>query len=183
MNRFLNISLAIAVILLEGCGILLRKTSSVPESIAKEPQKLVAKLDALDKQKGISVAEAKKFLGVKSKTPCVKDLVAVEEKQKALYGNVTVVGTPKEMEEFRKWLGEHDIVVICFKINTRSLEGVMPHSATVLSEGPDFLAYIIFHNNKLTKVERPDNFHKSEKTVHYVTELLPQAISSGSKFR
>ncbi|MBI2023171.1 hypothetical protein HYT01_01230 [Candidatus Giovannonibacteria bacterium] len=150
----------------------------IPESIANTPEKLIKKLEQL--QKGTDIEEVRKTLGIKAKTSGVRDIVNPEEKQKAIYGNIVPqMATVKDIEDFRKLLEDQDVIEIIFTEKAKKLANVLPWSASVTQEGPEFVGYLIFYQGKLLRVAKPENFQKKEKETFYISDMLSGALTGG----
>jgi hypothetical protein len=167
-----------AVILFAGCSIPVSRGMIIPRDIAESPEHLVAKLDLL--RPDMEIGLVFEVLGVKRKTPGVRELLTVEEKQRMLYGATQLIGTHRELELFRSLLGRHRI----FEIRFRNLENrlTFDSAVSVLSTkaGSDFVSYIVFFDGKLVGPPiKPDNLYQEETTRTYISDLFASLFKTG----
>jgi len=159
-----------------GCSIPTSQTMVIPKDIGESPEHLIAKLELL--RPGMEVGLVFEVLGVKRKTPGIRELVTAEEKQRMLYGASQLIGTHQELEVFRDLLGRHRIFEIRFRNLANSLTFDSGVSVLSTKTGPDFISYIVFFDGSLIGPPiKPDNFYQEESTRIYISDLL------GSLFR
>jgi hypothetical protein len=150
----------------------------IPKDIAESPEHLIAKLDLL--RPDMEIGLVFEVLGVKPKTPGVRELLTAEEKQRMLYGASQLVGTHQELELFRSLLGRHRI----FEIKFRNLENrlTFDSAVSVLSTkvGSDFVSYLVFFDGKLVGPPiKPDNLYQEETTRTYISDLFAALFKTG----
>jgi hypothetical protein len=167
-----------AAIWFAGCNIPTSRTMVIPKDIGESPEHLIAKLDLL--RPDMEIGLVFEVLGVKRKTPGIRELVTAEEKQRMLYGASQLIGTHQELEEFRDLLGRHRI----FEIRFRNLENrlTFDSAVSVLSTkvGSDFVSYMVFFDGKLVGPPiKPDNLYQEETTRTYISDLFAGLFKTG----
>jgi hypothetical protein len=162
-----------------GCGIPVSRTMVIPESIAQDPEHLIAKLDLL--QTGMSVGEVFQLLDIKRSTPGVREVVTAEEKQRILYGATQVIGSPEELEHFRGHLGKLRIIEIRFRDIEDRLIFDSAVSVVNMRIGPDFISYIVFYQERLVNLpSKPENFYHQESRRVYISDLFGTMLRVGA---
>jgi len=178
MRNTVNILFFSGVLFLGGCSqIVFSRVQSIPDGVAESAEELVTKLEAL--KKGTPTAAVLKALNINEKTPEVGDLVSAIKKQEFYYGNVQVEGSLEDIEEWRQILSDTDIKTIRFKDMANRLGKIRPISITLVEEGPDLVAYLVFYQDKFVEVIKPANFYKKTQRTVYVTDLLKDAARRG----
>lgn len=171
-------AMAYVLFALTACTIPVSRVSIIPKDVADSPEHLIAKLDLL--KTGMAIGEVFELLDIKRTTPGVREVVLAEEKQRILYGATQLIGAPQELELFRGHLGKHRIFEIKFRDIKNGLYFDSVVSVVNTKNGPDFISYIVFYDNKLiSSPSKPDNFYQDESTRTYISDLFGTMFRSG----
>jgi len=170
--------LFLSLYLFAGCSIPVSRTTIVPKDVAQTSEQLIGKLDLL--KTGMEMGEVYVLLDIKRTTPGVREIVSAEEKQRVLYGATQLIGSPRELEQFRGHLARHRIIEIKFRDIANGLTFDSPDSVVATKAGPDFLSYVVFYEGRLiNQPTKPENFQQEESTRIYISDLFGSLFKVG----